>query len=144
MSSPLPDRDMISLFNIAVNISDLSRLKPIINSFVSDNKKIPNQSLKRYSLLLKRQNKWPEALEIWQNFIENGEEIIFSCEELAKYHEHRDLNIDMAITYTNRALDFLNILEEIHLEENQDLISRFDHRRNRLYEKLNKKKVIPF
>jgi len=142
LNSDFPDREKISMFNIAVSISDLVRLEPIINSFASENKKLPNQSLKSYSILLKRQNKWPMALEIWQNFIDNGEEIMFSCEELAKYYEHKKKNIEKAIDYTKRAIDFFSIVEEIQVQkEIGEKKGRFEYRLNRLSIKLEKRKV---
>jgi len=142
LNSDFPDREKISMFNIAVSISDLVRLEPIINSFASENKKLPNQSLKNYSILLKRQNKWSMALEIWQNFIDNGEEIMFSCEELAKYYEHKKKNIEKAIDYTKRAIDFFSIVEEIQVQkEIGEKKGRFEYRLNRLSIKLEKRKV---
>jgi len=139
LNSNFPDREKISMFNIAVNISDLSRIEPIINSFASENKKIPNKSLKSYSILLKRKDKWQKAIEIWQKFIENGDEIMFSCEELAKYYEHREKNIERAINYTKRAIDFFSIIEEIQVQEEMgERKNRFEHRLNRLNKKLKK------
>ncbi len=87
-----------------------------------------------------RQKKWSQALEIWQKFIEKGEEIIFACEELAKFYEHREINIEQAIEYTNRAIDFLNIVKEIEAKEgNDDIRDRFNHRLNRLNDRLRKR-----
>jgi uncharacterized protein YprB with RNaseH-like and TPR domain len=141
LSSDYPERDLVPLFNIAVTVSDLDRIDPIINSFAIDDRKLPIQSLKNYSLLLKRQKKWDQALEIWQNFIENGEEIIFSCEETAKYYEHRDINLEQAMEYTNRAIDFLSILGEIQKDEGmEELRNGFNRRLNRIMEKMNRKK----
>ena len=141
MSEGLPDQDLISMFNIAVNISDLVKIDPILKALSKKNKKLPNKSLKSYSLLLKRQNKWPQALKIWKKFIENGEEIIFCCEELAKYYEHREINIGKSIEYTNRARDFLNVIEEINIQEKiGEIRGSFDHRYNRLSNKLRKRK----
>jgi hypothetical protein len=139
--SDFPSRELVSMFNIAIKISDPVRIEPIMNSFTAGNIKLPTQSLKIYSLLLKRQKKWPQALEIWQNFIKIGDEIMFSCEELAKYYEHKEMNIDKAIAFTNRALDFINIVEDIQADEqNKDKKSRFNHRLIRLTDKLTKMK----
>jgi tetratricopeptide (TPR) repeat protein len=92
--------------------------------------------------LLKSQNKWPKALEIWQNFIENGEEIMFSCEELAKYYEHKEKNIEKAIKYTDRALEFFSIVEEIQLlGEIGEKRGGLEHRLNRLVKKLKKRTI---
>jgi uncharacterized protein YprB with RNaseH-like and TPR domain len=140
MISSFSDHEKVAMFNIAVTISELSHIQPLISSLTEENKKVPTQSLKNYSLLLKRQNKWPQALEIWQNFIDLGEEITFSCEELAKYYEHREINIIKAIEYTNRARDFLSSIEEIEgNEESRNMKSQFNHRLNRLNAKLKRR-----
>jgi hypothetical protein len=99
---------------------------------------LPSQSLKSYSLLLKKQKEWPRALDIWQKLIENSEEILFSCEELAKYYEHRESDIKQALEYTNRALDYIRIVDEINVERAvEDIRARFEHRLNRLSNKLH-------
>jgi uncharacterized protein YprB with RNaseH-like and TPR domain len=127
MDNPYPDRELISMFNIAVNISDLDRTLPI-------------KSLKNYSLLLKREKKWDQALDIWQNFIKRGEEVLFSCEEFAKYYEHREKNLNQALEYTKRAIDFLNIVEEVNNENgNPERRNSFNRRLYRIENKLSRK-----
>ena len=134
------EQDLISMFNIAVNISDLGRIKPLINAFAKDYKDLPAQSLKKYSLLLKKQRKWIQALEIWKRFIAKGEEILFSCEEVAKYYEHQEKNFDHALDYTNRAIDFLNIVEEVYSDKEYiEYRERFNRRLYRLQYKLTRK-----
>jgi uncharacterized protein YprB with RNaseH-like and TPR domain len=138
--NPYPDRELISMFNIAVRISDLDRIEPIIKSFADEDKSLPTKSLKNYSLLLKREKKWDQALEIWQNFINKGEEVLFSCEETAKDYEHREKNMSYALKYTKRAIDFLDIVEEVRGEhENTEIRNRFNRRLNRIENKLHRK-----
>jgi hypothetical protein len=90
-------------------------------------------------LLLKKERKWDDALEIWQNFINRGEEVVFSCEEIAKYYEHREINLNLALDYTNRAIEYINIIDEIQglkaLKENRNNLIR---RLNRLQNKISK------
>jgi len=60
---------------------------------------------------------------------------------LAKYYEHRKINIGKAIEYTNRARNFLNVIEEINIQEKiGEIRGSFDHRYNRLSNKLRKRK----
>jgi len=137
ISVDFPDGELISMFNIAVTISDLDRIEPIINSIERENKKLPVHSLKNYSLVLKRQKKWKRALDIWQKFIENGEEILFSCEEIAKYYEHRNINLKKALDYTDRAIDFLDIIEEVQQGDGiEDSRNNFNRRLIRLKNKI--------
>ena len=78
-------------------------------------------------------------MKIWQNFIDIGEEVMFSYEELAKYYEHREINIQKAIDYAERARDFIGIMEEIQIQEDYSALKgRFNHRLNRLNIKLKK------
>jgi uncharacterized protein YprB with RNaseH-like and TPR domain len=137
IGSKYSEREWISMFNIAVTISDLDKIEPMMNSLVKEDKILPVRSLKNYSLLLKRQHKWDQALKIWQNFIDQGEEILFSCEEFAKYFEHRERNIKSALEYTNRAIEYLTIMEDIgELVDPEEFRERFNRRLNRLQYKL--------
>jgi hypothetical protein len=139
-NNPYPNRDLVSLFNVAVKVSDLDRIEPMFNSFSAEKNLLPARSLKNYSLLLKRKNKWDQALNIWENFLKRGEEILFSCEEIAKYYEHREVNLNHALDYTNRALDFINIVGEINNEKgNHEIRNNFNRRLKRIQKKLNKK-----
>jgi uncharacterized protein YprB with RNaseH-like and TPR domain len=138
--NPYHDGALVSMFNIAVKYSDLDRIDPIIKSFDEVNKTIPAKSQKNYSLLLKRSNKWDLALDIWENLISMGEEVLFSCEEIAKYYEHRRKNLNFALDYTKRALDYLNIVDEVMEDSgNSDIRENFNRRQNRIEEKLRKK-----
>ena len=139
ITSSFSDHEKVAMFNIAVTISDFSYIDPLIGALVAENKKIPAQSLKKYSLLLKRQKKWQQALKIWQNFIDIGEEMMFSYEELAKYYEHRENNIPKAIDYAERARDFISVMEEIQIQEDyRSLKGKFNRRLKRLNIKLKK------
>lgn len=133
--------EIVSMFNLAVKTSDVYRIGPMIKSFTQNETNLPIKSLKNYSLLLKRQKKWGEALEIWQSLIERGEEILFSCEEIAKYYEHRHINIEKAIAYTNRAVDFINIVDELNGDDSlPEFRTNFNRRLIRLQAKLDRNK----
>jgi uncharacterized protein YprB with RNaseH-like and TPR domain len=130
------EKDFISLFNMAVKISDMERITPMIDSLASNDKKLPGKSLKSYSLMLKKQKNWTEALKIWQKLIDQGEEILFSCEEIAKFYEHHKKSFDHAIDYTNRAIEYINIVDDInHADRSMEYLDRFNIRLNRLHKK---------
>ncbi len=137
--SNYPEKEFVSIFNLAIKISDLEQIEPMINSVKKEEKILPAKSLKSYSLLLKKEQKWDKALDIWHKFINNGEEILFSCEEIAKYYEHHEINLQLALNYTNRAIEYINIIEEIHnhidIRENRFNLTR---RLNRLQNKMSK------
>ena len=137
--STYPEKEFVSIFNLAIKISDLEQIEPMINSVTKEEKILPAQSLKSYSLLLKKEQKWDKALDIWHKLINDGEEVLFSCEEIAKYYEHREINLQLALNYTNRAIEYINIIEEIHnhtdIGENRLNLTR---RLNRLQNKMSK------
>ena len=131
--------EIVSMFNLAVKTSDVARIAPMIKSFTQNETNLPIKSLKNYSLLLKRQKEWDKALQIWQSFIEKGEEILFSCEEIAKYYEHRHINLEKAIDYTNRAVEFINIVDEVSGDNRLlEFRAKFDRRLIRLHAKQTK------
>ena len=49
------------------------------------------------SFLCKRDGRWPEAVELWEVLRESGAAGILPHVELAKYYEHRALDIERAI-----------------------------------------------
>ncbi len=138
-----PDHELVAMFDLAVNISDTDRAEPMMKKLGSLQKNIPGRSLKKYSLLLKRREKWEEALAIWRSFIESGEEILFAFEELAKYYEHRERHYTRAIDFTDRALKYIEIITELedlgNLDETSD---RFAQRKKRLQKKVKYKNKI--
>ncbi len=88
------------------------------------------------SLLLKKQKKWNRAASIWQQLINVPRFTFFALEELAKYHEHIEKDIQSAINCTERALQHLETL--INLQPQSTLIETrkaFFHRRKRLARK---------
>jgi hypothetical protein len=138
--SAYPQKEFISIFNLAIKISDLEQIEPMINSVNKEEKILPTQSLKSYSLLLKREKRWDKALEIWHKFINCGEEVVFSCEEIAKYYEHRENNLKLALNYTHRAIEYINIIEEINHQKDigDNRMINLTRRLNRLQNKMSK------
>lgn len=59
----------------------------------------------RLSLLLKREGRWGEALEVWQALLERpGKPPLYACVELAKYCEHRSGDLVRAEAVVERAI----------------------------------------
>ena len=50
--------------------------------------------MRRLSFLLKRQEKWQDATNLWRAMLKRGE--LYPYEELAKYHEHHSRNLSAA------------------------------------------------
>ena len=91
--------------------------------------KFRNEALRNYAYILKRQEKWTEAINHWESAAENGD--CEACIELAKYYEHRAKDIDKAIVWTDMALKYAQS------DTNWDII-KIKHRKNRLDTKIQK------
>ncbi|MEH7125250.1 ribonuclease H-like domain-containing protein [Bacillus sp. JJ1532] len=75
----------------------------------------------------KKQKKWLEAIQLWKDVAEGSEmEIkVEACIELAKIFEHRQKNIEQALTYTKMADSFYKANEiESASVKYEDLINR--------------------
>ena len=84
--------------------------------------------------LLKRQNRLAEAAELWDQAAEAG--TIEALEELAKYYEHHCGEPARALACTEQALTFLHGC--LDGAPQSALIVGFNHRRERLLQKINK------
>ena len=63
------------------------------------------ETLERFSFLLKRNDEWESAIELWALAAKNN--ALYAHEELAKFYEHRTKNLAQALKWTNKALDIL-------------------------------------
>jgi hypothetical protein len=67
-------------------------------------------TIERFSFLLKRQDEWDKAIELWEMGAENN--ALYAIEELAKYYEHRAKTLETAKKWTEKGLQ---IIREHHL-----------------------------
>lgn len=67
-------------------------------------------TIERFSFLLKRQNEWDKAIDLWEMAAENN--ALYAVEELAKYYEHRAKRLETAKKWTEKGLQ---IIREHHL-----------------------------
>lgn len=88
------------------------------------------QSVKRLSLLLKRQKLYEEALGLWQILCQQREHSAFR--ELSIHYEHRERNYAQALEVVEKALADLELSDRLR----QDLEKRL-HRLRRKLEKLD-------
>ncbi len=130
--------ELYSMLKVALDIADMERINPILNKLKSYYMKIPTPYLKKYSLVLKRKNFLEESLDIWHSFLDRGVEILFATEELAKFYEHKGGSPSKALDFTNRALRYLELMDEISdvKEGLQEVKGRFTHRHSRLNSKM--------
>jgi len=96
-------------------------------------KKLPEQISQKVRKSLasyfKRQHQWEKSLELWQELVENSEDL--ECfRQLAIYYEHQQKNPEEALKY---ALDGLALSQGLNQKYEQD----FQKRVERLTKKLN-------
>jgi len=89
---------------------------------------ITAKMLYKYGMVLKRQGKWTEAVELWISAAEKQD--FLSTVELAKYYEHKVYDYNQALSWTKHAIQILN---------DNKIESLLEMRLNRLIVKMNKK-----
>ncbi|MDH4209127.1 MAG: GNAT family N-acetyltransferase, partial [Anaerolineae bacterium] len=65
------------------------------------------QAVYHLSFLLKRQERWKEAEELWQLAMAEDHGLLYPFEELAKYYEHRQRDFARAEEVVQRAIDLV-------------------------------------
>lgn len=91
---------------------------------------------RQLSFLCKRQGWWEEALAIWQMVVDQDATTVYAHVEIAKYHEHRAREFDVALRYTNQALDrVMDSDQAFSRSERQALLGELEHRLRRLERK---------
>ncbi len=89
-------------------------------------------ALLRLASLYKKEKQLDKAVQIWSKPILTSN--FAALEELAKYYEHKVKDIEKALQYTQRAIDYLNLMP-ISVDKQRELWS---HRKKRLVNKGNK------
>jgi uncharacterized protein YprB with RNaseH-like and TPR domain len=131
------ERELHNLCHVAIANFDLDRSALILERLRRKGNSPSDFTLTAYSLLLKHFDRWQDAEFIWHELIRSGKNTLFAAEELAKYYEHHRKDLLKALVYTEQALEYLEIVDELadtnsyHAERNQ-----FTHRLNRLQRKI--------
>jgi uncharacterized protein YprB with RNaseH-like and TPR domain len=83
------------------------------------------------SLFYKRSGAWPEAVELWQRMVSQRRSL-FAAVELAKYFEHREKKIELALEWVQTVLSW-------QLPLDRRTRGELNHRRHRLVQKLERR-----
>jgi tetratricopeptide (TPR) repeat protein len=94
---------------------------------------IYHKALERLALLLKRQNRYEDALPLWMQWAATSENSVDAHIELAKYFEWRVKNIEEAERWT---LEALALVKSRHFSQGELIRPDLDHRLSRLQRKL--------
>jgi uncharacterized protein YprB with RNaseH-like and TPR domain len=91
------------------------------------------QALSQLAWLLKRQDRRPEAVPLWQQLAVTAFDDVSAHIELAKYYEWHDVRLDAALHWTAQAL---SLVEGWQQAQGEIVIGDLIHRRARLEQKL--------
>ena len=86
--------------------------------------------LKNFAGVMKKQNKWPEAIKLWEMAADMNDHD--SCIEIAKYYEHHTKDVHQALLWVEAAI---KIVDRTPVPVN--LLDRLGHRKRRLESKIN-------
>lgn len=95
-------------------------------------KEIDCRILRNFAIVMKKQNKWLEAIKLWELAAQKKDS--GSCIEIAKYYEHHTHNYHQAKEWVEEAM---RIVESSI--ENAKIMSDLEHRKRRLESKINTK-----
>jgi uncharacterized protein YprB with RNaseH-like and TPR domain len=101
---------------------------------------IREETMLRLGFTLKRSGNWEKMILVWEHMTEQSPSQIRSFEELAKFHEHRSGNLDVALAVVERAVAQVELLQTLRpgpmLDETRASLNR---RLARLKKKLDRK-----
>ena len=80
--------------------------------------------------MLKKQDKWLEAIKFWE--IAAGKNDLDSCIELAKYFEHREIDLQNALHWVDLAIQVV-----VESDASGKRLYELEHRKSRLESKIN-------
>ena len=126
--------DVYSVGRIFEKMDDFDTASKLYTKSVEaeKNQELSIQYIMRHAALLKKNGKIDEALNLWnQAAALNSVEALVN---LAKYHEHQSKNIDLALMYTQQAMDLIVSGEEIKPED----LANLNKRKERLDRKRKK------
>jgi uncharacterized protein len=133
----LSENDLNVLFGLAIRNHNVKRTDEIYRQILKRNVKLPAKQLVAYSIFLKKQGLWSKAVDIWQSLLESKGYILFALEELAKYNEHQIKNYNEARQYTERAIKYISIIQELETPEfSFEYKEKFEHRLGRIEKKM--------
>ena len=90
---------------------------------------LDNKILRDFAMLMKKQNKWVEAIKLWEVAAKKDDPI--SCVELAKYFEHREMALLAASDWVDKAIEIIN-----RTEGTEKTMEELLHRKTRLESKI--------
>jgi len=129
--------DIVALARFFESTGDIPRAKELYKKALSSEmfEELYWDTIERFSFLLKRQDAWENAIELWEMAAENN--ALYAVEELAKYYEHRAKVLETAKQWTEKGL---HIIKEQHMPayEHFQWQEKLQYRLERLNRRLSK------
>ncbi|MBC8184753.1 ribonuclease H-like domain-containing protein [candidate division KSB1 bacterium] len=132
----LPNRsDLLTLTKHYANMNQWKLNIPIYENLLDSeiNPSVKKELEIQLAFCYKRTGNFDKATQLWHQLVQQGKFRIEPFEELAKYYEHKTKNLKMASQIVEKALENLNVLEELgsNIYINQDKQNMI-HRLNRI------------
>jgi uncharacterized protein YprB with RNaseH-like and TPR domain len=97
--------DLLSVARLYHDRGDLAAAGRIFETLCRSDQIEVSRSARRWlSLIYKKTNQWPDAVVLWQKMIALDPHDTFAAEELAKWYEHHDRRLDLAVEAVQRVL----------------------------------------
>ncbi len=127
--------DVVALARFFESMGDLQQAERLYQKALQANltEDLYWDTVKRFSYLLKRKGVWEAALSLWETAAETGAPYAF--EELAKYYEHRQIDLQRAHQWTTQGMASLenNLLPAQELQHwRESLLYRLDRLERKL------------
>ncbi len=91
------------------------------------------ETLQRYALLYRRQERWEAAIDLWKKAAEHG--WLDAIIELAKYYEHQAREYTQALQWTDEAIAVTDRMD-LPFWQKKSMLEELAHRRARLAKRL--------
>lgn len=99
----------------------------------TQNPQLKIESLFFLSMLHKHRRQYQQSSELFHQLLATQKDHATAIEELAKYYEHKEKNYQAALELVNKALDHINLLEQLGKESSLLAYKNsLHHRRDRL------------
>jgi uncharacterized protein YprB with RNaseH-like and TPR domain len=128
--------DIVSMARLFESLGDLkSAIRLYLYGLEQDlPKKTLLDAIQRLALIYKRAENYPPAIELWQQAAHHQH--LDSHVELAKYYEHRQKDCQMALQWTQTAIELAGS-KKFSAYERRRWLAELEHRRQRLLRKLS-------
>lgn len=129
------DEDLFSIARYYYRRHLYEAAQPIFQELLNStqNPQLKVESLFFLSMLYKHRRQYQQSSELFHQLLTTQKDHATAIEELAKYYEHKEKNYQAALELVNKALEHINLLEQLGKESSLLAYKNsLHHRRDRL------------